>query len=832
MPEQAVRDEQGRLMLARKGIGLSCLTRVFDVDLDATPVIEIVTAPGNAHWRLTAVAADPTAPDDDTLLADHQTEGACRRNVRERLALSGRRKIRVRLIMWGWGGSDPQCLTVTRAAFAPSCEESDARGMSGLMLERHRSVLRRAAEMHPVSLEHPRLRYRAAEKRRLQRRARRSHRAFAAAVLQRVRDLEREKAQPDVLLSPELIRGDNHKWRPYMLQLAPPQPPPLRPGRGWTPFELEGARVETTWRVMYWHLTSNWVIGSALTDDPVFGEQARRWALAVSRWKFWLRPNYEYFDFNTSYPLQSLCHWYDIAHGLMSDREREEVRDAIAQLARGLYLNAITGHGAIYNDLRGNHTAVSFCGLGTAGLALLGEHPEAAHWAALAERFMLDAFEEHTSGAWTESPSYGNYGVNEWLRLAELLRNVAGRDHLRHPFLKRYADFQLMICDWEGRNLGYNGGGAGSRWNHWIFFYIAREWDYPEAQWLANFALHDSPESYPGYGDAFWWVDTRQKARRPKPVNTGRTFEDVGVNVWRSGWEDAPTMLLHHCGRKGQHKEANMNHFTLYALGQRLLPDGIGHGVRDHNVPVVGGRNQNKWGPGATVMYHCDRLCGYSRGDATRSYRCKALRHVLFLREGVLVVIDDIDVGARAEQSVEFLLNPNGETSSAHDVFRIAAGDVMLLGLVADHKGNRLPVTVRERKTKRRATHRVAATRTGRGPTRTITFLRFGRERDLADCSLAVTPGEERLDFNCGAQHWRLGLRAGQIAPGVSTNAGLWLCRIDDGEPVLAMAVAESAGATASVVTPNGPVRGTGCVSWSASPPRQGVLRSLLPFLR
>ena len=142
-----------------------------------------------------------------------------------------------------------------------------------------------------------------------------------------------------------------------------------------------------------------------------------------------------------------------------------------------------------------------------AGSDLLPELPRWHRWAALAEQFMLDSFDEHTSGAWTESPSYGNYGVNEWLRLAELLRNVAGRDHLQHAFLKRYANYQLMICDWEGRNLGYNGGGAGQRWNHWVFFYIARELRSPQTQWLANFCIEKDTTSFMGYGDAFWWAD-------------------------------------------------------------------------------------------------------------------------------------------------------------------------------------------------------------------------------------------------------------------------------------------------------------------------------------
>ncbi|OGV66828.1 MAG: hypothetical protein A3K18_30275 [Lentisphaerae bacterium RIFOXYA12_64_32] len=827
VPDQSVRDATDRPVLLRKGIGLSCLSRVFDVDLDSTPGLEIVTVPGNAAWRLTAVPVDSALPDDDTLLADCQAEGTCRRNVKERMGLSGRQRLLVRLTMWGWGGSDQQCLTLEKAGFVAERSETDADGMSGLMLTRHQAVLERAATIRPVKQAHPSLRYRDAEKQLLRQRAYSDYRPFAAAALATIDSIATEKALPDVRLDSELLSGS--QWRQYPLRLAPPQAPALSPGKGWNLFDRVPG--EDSWRPLYWHLTSQLVIGSALTDDPVFAEQAKRWALTVCRWKFWCQPGYAYFDFGTSYPLQNLCQWYDIGYGRMSEEERTEVREAIAQLAHGLYLNALTGHGSIYNDLRGNHTAVSFCGLGTAGLALIGEHAEAAQWVALAEQFMLDAFAEHTSGAWTESPCYGNYGVSEWLRLAELLRNVTGRDHFQQPFLKRYADFSLMISDWEGRNLAYNQGGEGSRWNHWIFFCIAREWRYPEAQWLALFDLHDNPTAYMGYGDAFWWVDPSLQAVRPTERNAGRSFDDVGVNVWRSGWEDAATIVLHHCGRKGQHKEQNMNHFTLYALGQRCLPDGIGTTTRDHNVPVIAGRNQNNWGPGQTLMYHTDTRCGYSLGDASQAYGCPARRHVLYLREGLVCLVDDLDLGEAPAKTAEFLLHPNGQTRVSGNVVKVESGDVVLRGLFADLNGTLLPVTVNEREKKRFATHDVIATRSEQGPTRTVTFLRFGPKNQIAEAPCTVEPGAGYLDLRCGPERWRLGFGPGPIVPEWSTDAGLWLCRLDGGIPSVVMAVGTAADAPVSIQARTETVAGTGCVSWPVKDTRKGFLERWLPFL-
>jgi len=783
-------NENGDLIFERPTGKRACLTRTFDVDLDRTPTVEIVTGQGRAHWRLTGQIGEQP----ELVLADFQTEGTCRRNVAKRLFARGRQRVTVRLVMWGWGGPEVQRLVLKQVQFVPKRAECDAKELSGIMLERHQRAMTRAQDLRPVKLEHPSLRYRNSQKPELLAKARRTHRLFAKPQLDLIDRLAEEKAKPPVTLGPELIKGVPHRWRGLWLQLRPPQPPRLGPGEGWDPFE--GASVTATWRTLSWHVFSRWVLGAALTDDTAFAQQARRWVVAMARWRFWRRPDYVYFDFATAYALQNFAMGYDIAYPLMTEDERTEVREAMAQLSRGLYLNTLTGHGTIYNDLRGNHTAVTLCGLGLAGLALLGEHPEAPRWVALAEQFMIDAFEEHTSGAWTESPSYGNYGVNEWLKLAEMLRNVTGRDHLEHPFLKRYGEYQLMICDWEGRNLGYNGGGCGERWNHWIFSYIANEWRWPELQWLANFCTQDV-ESLGGYGDPFWWADPTLEARRPAGTNVGRLYEDVGVSVWRSGWEDRPTMLLHHCGRKGQHKEENMNHFTLYAHGQRILPDGLGGRTTDHNVPIVEGRKQNKWGPGQTLTFHTDERSGYSLGDATRAYRRKALRHLLYLRSGVLAVVDDIALSGRSDETIAFMLHPNGDTEVNGDGFNVTSGDVTLIGMFADEDGNALKPTVKPRRGGRRATkvHEVRAERRGRGLTRTITLLRFGRTDEVRFSPIGLEKGDARLDFLCGTERLCVGTKPGRVTEQCRTNASLWLARVDGGKVAEILAVGEAGGA-------------------------------------
>ena len=795
------------ILFARNG-KRECIARTFEVDLDKTPVLEIVAGAGNCHWRLSAGIEGQ----EELLIADHQVVGTCRRNVSQRLAATARQRVCVRLTMWGWGGSDKQQLLLQRAAFIVAGADVDATGLGGVMIERHAAVLRRAETIACVRHAHPSLRYRQEQKRDLIRKARSTHALFARSVVKVLDSLAAEKVKPTYRLEGELLTKTSHAWREGLLQLHPPEPPELGPGQGGRIFG--DARPESTWRVLCWHDFSRWVIGSALTDDPAFSEQAKRWILAMARWRFWQHPEYVYFDFATAYALQNFASGYDIANAVMNEAERSEVRAAIAQMAKGLYLSTLTGHGTIYNDLRGNHTAVTMCGLGLAGLVLLEEHPEAGQWAALAEQFMIDCFEEHTSGAWTESPSYGQYGIDEWLKLAEALRNVTGRDHMKHPFFTRYADFSLMIHDWEGRNLGYNGGGWASRWNHWIFLRIADELQRSDVQWLANFCL-ESMEQMHGYGDAFWWANPALDARRPTASRVGNLYDDIGLSVWRSGWEDSATILLHHCGRKGQHKEENMNHVTLYAKGRRMLPDGVGGRTADHNVPMIGGRKQNKWGPGRTPAFHSDERSGYSLGDATRAYGPRTLRHVLYLRSGVLVLVDDIKTSGRRPVEISAALHPQGDTALAGEGFRVDNNGVQMIGAFSDGLGQVLSPVITPRTKAKIATHDVSVTQTAGDGVRTISCLRFDTEDALPGNTMTVSARDGAIDFHVGSEVVRVGTAAGMIEGQISTTGALWVARLVNGQATDILAVASEPLQEAEIREQGKRIQGRGCVSWS-----------------
>jgi len=768
-------------------------------------MVEIQTREGRTQWRLTGKVAGGK----ELVLADYQMEGTCRRNVAERLGVTGEHDITLKIATWGWGVLKPANRTWLRilpVKFVPAGQESDASTMAPDVLARHREIERRARDIRLIAPGHPRLRYRKAQVPELRRRAQGAWRPHLGPIAGILDDLAKYKAKPKI--RQENLEGRvKYPRQDTLLSVLPPEIPVLGEHEGWDPFD------NSTERSLQWHSFSHWYIGAALSDDPVWTDHLRDWSLAWVTSRFWKVPKYVYFDFGTAYPLQCLALGYDGAYRTMSESQRKLVRDAMIALAHGLYLNALHGHGSIYNDLRGNHTSATFSGLGQAGLALLGEHPEAPLWVAISEKFLLDCCEAHTSGAWTESPSYGAYGVQNWLKLVEMLANVTGRDHNKNPFFKRFAAYQLMIADWEGRDLGYNGGGPGKYWNQWIFYRIARSFRNPHFQWLGSQTVGS------GYGDEFWWIDPTLKAERPRPAITGRHYDDIGLSVWRDSWEQDATILLHHCGVKGQHKEENMNHFTLYARGARVLRDGRGHGTWDHNVPIVGGEKQNRWGSCETLAFQSDANCGYALGNAKNAYPyyCKKVhRHILFLRPGLIAVIDDIDTGPK-QREIVYRLNPTGALSESADGngFRVVNDKCLLLGATVLPDGRPVPTELVGFQSKSTKKTSVEAAHEAKGATRAITILAIASS-EKPETELSVAGKDGGLLIKVGEKTYVLGFARKSIA-GVQPETELWLAELHNGRVVKMMAVADVPGGQKMAVirTPRGIRRAETTASWA-----------------
>jgi len=162
--------------------------------------------------------------------------------------------------------------------------------------------------------------------------------------------------------------------------------------------------------------------------------------------------------------------------------------------------------------------------------------------------------------------------MNFLLNAAELIRADGGKDHFQSGFLSNTFDYQLyqIAPGWE-ENIGF-GDVHDKRSSHSIsaYYKIAAEYQNGHAQWLGDlvqekFLFREAYQSkiFPGIlPEAFLeliWFDPDVEPQSPEGLPLTRYFEDLGLVVMRSGWEDTATHLSFKSSPPGGHKQWEMS---------------------------------------------------------------------------------------------------------------------------------------------------------------------------------------------------------------------------------------------------------------------------------
>lgn len=170
----------------------------------------------------------------------------------------------------------------------------------------------------------------------------------------------------------------------------------------------------------------------------------------------------------------------------------------------------------------------------------------------------------------------------------------------------------------------------------------------------------------------------------PQDLPTLRHFEDMGLVSARTGWDGKESLLVFKCGPfighqavsefsydpGGGHVHPDVGHFVLFGAGQWLLRD---DGYQDkwtdqHNTLLVDGVGQlgegRQWFHGTACLSAKPRPrivratsgaeLDHIAGDVTAAYPERAglqrfVRHLLFVKPDVLIVIDDIALDKSAD---------------------------------------------------------------------------------------------------------------------------------------------------------------------------------------
>lgn len=210
------------------------------------------------------------------------------------------------------------------------------------------------------------------------------------------------------------------------------------------------------------------------------------------------------------------------------------------------------------------------------------------------------------------------------------------------------------------------------------------------------------------------------KPRPPDELPTLHHFTDLGIVSARSDWSGDESLLVYKCGPLighkaidafsydpgGAHVHPDCGHFVLFGQGQWLITDdGLGpKQTANHNTLLVDGRGQLGEGHDdflgeQPLAYKANpsTLCAESHagldhvaGDAAAAYppSCglRKFRDLLFVKPGVLIVVDDITTDRECNLELRFHM-PSQPVRQGDGAYAVTVSDARLRILpVADEK--------------------------------------------------------------------------------------------------------------------------------------------------
>lgn len=425
---------------------------------------------------------------------------------------------------------------------------------------------------------------------------------------------------------------------------------------------------------------STLALACLLTGDERYGQAAKRILLDVVSWGV-EGPMSVLSPFGDEPGLRMARHGhraYDWLYPLFDEKERAAVREHSVARARQI-LQRLRKADYLFTPAE-SHNGRLIAYLSEYAIVLKDEAPDAAGWLDYSLR-ALTTFYPHwgdADGGWAEGVSYA-VGYNTiYLTALEALRAAAGVDLWKRPFFRTVRRFFLYCAapngeikpfgDGAERN-GVGGGGAALMLHH------GRRFNDPACLWWARQVGQGVPT------DPLVSLITEDTVAPSPPgkLPSAAVFRGIGWAALHSALDDPArnAFFLFKSSPFGSvsHSHADQNSFALLKSGRALaIPSGYygpAYGMPHHadwtrqtkanNCVLVDGQGQvarDESAAGRIQGFHHGSALTYVCGDAAPAYGgrlTRFLRHVLFLRPGLFVVLDEL--AAPAPVTFQWLLH-------------------------------------------------------------------------------------------------------------------------------------------------------------------------------
>ncbi len=294
-----------------------------------------------------------------------------------------------------------------------------------------------------------------------------------------------------------------------------------------------------------------------------------------------LEPGLDEFYIQRAHLLNGFALAYDVLDGGFTSAESAQLLAVIVLLGEQQLAHSLTAWWGLVSS-GSNIGAVNGAALATAGLATLGVNPTARAWVLRGEQLTRAYFHEgfDPDGAGVEGVLYGNYGLRVPTFLNHALRQAG------HPGIDRVGGVDLQQ-EWVAYEVLPGGGAVNpindARYyelNPYFTLWSSTHGDTPElSRWIFDEVKGKGPRAQIESSiPVVLWYEESDPAFDPVSVlPLAKAWRERGLVQVRSGWGGDDLMASFEARQndwgEGVHQNQDVNSFTLYDHGARLVVD-------------------------------------------------------------------------------------------------------------------------------------------------------------------------------------------------------------------------------------------------------------------
>ena len=396
-----------------------------------------------------------------------------------------------------------------------------------------------------------------------------------------------------------------------------------------------------------------------VTGEARYREAARRWLLNLASWdprgitSHGIElPSGGIGNDEASMPMmERMSMAWDWIGDTLTPEERQKVLASMTE--RGNQVLRVLENEDFLSHPFGNHSGRAIAFLGNAGLAFLGDIPEAEQWLDYVLRSELTSYPSFggDDGGWSQGLSYWSFYIYSHANFAVALRQATDTDLFKKPFFQNTGYFGLYFVPPYAPSGGF-GDSAYHRPNESggvLADTLAETSGDPVLKWYAKGIAEMGEENQTKWRE--WFVEDVYETLKaadastlepelPTKLDGSKHMKDIGWVAMHSALGDAKNDVwaMFRSGRFGSfsHAHADQNSFQLYAYGRALAIDsgyypsyGTPHDILwtrqtgAHNGILVNGRGQPAFtweAEGNIDHYERQGIVTLVRGQAADAY--------------------------------------------------------------------------------------------------------------------------------------------------------------------------------------------------------------------